>query len=576
MSPFPADRARRLCEPLLERGWTRPQETAVIFIGEEGESEILTVGALLEQAAACGRGLANHGLGPGDLVLLSLGHCRELLYAFWGAQLVGAVPVILPYKSPLSTQTAHAQRLLGALRQTGARLLVTQPGQAAALAMELEEPAARVVSTERLAADAGLVARGEFAAWPGLPPDGEAIAYVQFTSGTTGSQKMVELSQRAVCSFIESLHAVLGLTPADVVVNWLPLYHDFGLFAGFIFPLLHSCPVVLISPYKWLRDPLFVLKAIQKHHGTITLFPNSAHNHTRRCAAGLAPGSLDLSSLRLLINGSEPIRYESQQQFLDFFSAHGLRESALASGYGMAENTLCVTFSPPGRRCAVDWVDRMGMQESGRALPLAPGSPGSAPQVSSGRPLPGVELAVFDPQRRPLGERCIGEIAFRSPFLFSRYRGDGAAGPGRLFEGWFFSGDLGYQADGELYVCGRSKDLIIVGGHNIHPTAIEAVAAAQLQVSPEEVVAFGLADEVLGTERVVVVCGLRSLPGEPERASLKRAVRQRVLQEFAVAPADVRLVRKNWLVKTQNGKIARGRTRDKYLADTAGKGEAEA
>ncbi len=570
MRAFVGNRRFRVSDPLLERGRLRPGETAVIFIDEEGEAENLSVGTLLNRAGAWAQALARLGLKPGDLVLLSLGHSRELLYAFWAVQLAGAVPVIFAYKSPLSTQASHSQRLLGALRQTGARMLVTQPGQAAALSPELTDPEPRVLSTDDLASAAVQGFTPGFAAAQGGQAEGDAVAYVQFTSGTTGSQKMVELSHRAILKFSESFHAHLRVTPADVVINWLPLYHDFGLFAGFILPLFCSTPTVLISPYKWLRDPLFVLKAVQKYRGTITFFPNSAYNHTLRCAAGLASGGLDLSSLRLLINGSEPILHETQQRFFEFFSPFGLREDALGSGYGMAENTLGVTFSAMGRRSTVDWIDRRQMSATGRALPLAPGAPGSVPLVSSGKPLPGIELAVVDAQRRPVGERRVGEIAFRSPFLFSGYRGDRAAGERVMADGCFFSGDLGYLADGELFVCGRRKDLIIVGGHNIHPTEIESAVAALLQVSPDQVVAFGLADEALGTERVVVVCGLGSLPGQDEKAMIERAVRRAVYHEFAVSPADVLLVKKNWLVKTGNGKIARARTREKYLAGAGG------
>ena len=384
MRSFPSDCQSSICEPLLERGRLRPRETAVIFIDEEGETETLAVGTLLARAGACARELTHQGLKPGDLILLSLGHCRELLYAFWGVQLVGAVPMILPYKSPLSTQASHSQRLLSALRQTGARLLVTQPGQAAALASELKDPETRVLSTDDLVAAAGSDALHGFAAAAGPPAAaGEGIAYIQFTSGTTGSQKMVELSHWAIMKAVESYKTALRMGPSDVVVNWLPLYHDFGLFAGFMLPLFSSIPTVLISPYKWLRDPLFVLKAVQKYRGTITFFPNSAHNHTVRCTAGLAPGSLDLSSLRLLINGSEPILHESQQNFFSFFSAYGLRECALASGYGMAENTLGVKWAraarwigliasecrQPGKPCRSLLARRGALRRSARETP---------------------------------------------------------------------------------------------------------------------------------------------------------------------------------------------------------------
>jgi acyl-CoA synthetase (AMP-forming)/AMP-acid ligase II len=372
------------------------------------------------------------------------------------------------------------------------------------------------------------------------------------------------LSHRAIINFLQSTRKGLQLIKRDVTVSWLPLYHDFGFFAGFLLPLLSEVPTVLISPFKWLSKPRSFLEALQKYKGTVSFLPNSGHNHTVRIVPSGKVNGLDLSSLRALVNGAEPILHKSVDMFFRHFSACGFKASALASGYGMAENTLSATVSIMGQRSPVDWINAEEMQVSRKAVPAPPDKPGSVPYVSSGGPLDGVELKIIDEKRNELPERSCGEITIRSNSLFSGYLNRKDLTEKVLINGWYHTGDLGYMANGQLFVCGRKKDLIIIGGHNIHPEDVENIASSVPGIFPDSVVALGIEDEDLGTQRLVIVCSLEHPVSKNEEQEIERELRRKVFRELEVTVGEVHLVNKRWIVKTQSGKITRSMNRDKY------------
>jgi acyl-CoA synthetase (AMP-forming)/AMP-acid ligase II len=516
-------------------------------------------------SAACTYARVFHesGIKPGDVIIIAAGHSQDLLYAFWGTLYVGAVPSIFAYKGPMSATASYIERLKNMAKNSGARLVVTPPNLTSPLQEALGDANCLALSSGDVCPgqnDAGILSRVRFTSE-------EKIAYLQYTSGTTGMQKGVKLSHRAIIHFVQAFAKSLHIKDNDVIVNWLPLYHDFGLFAGFISPLFFERPTVLISPFKWVRYPKILLQSVQKHRGTISFLPNSAHNHTIRYVPADRVDDLDLSSLRVLINGAEPVLLESQETFLKRFAPKGFRETALASGYGMAENTLGVTFSPVDERTPVDWIDIKEMQVSGKAVLAPPGAAGSKANVSSGIPLEGTEVAIVDEKGNFLSERNLGEIIIRSPSLFSGYHKRPDLTELAIKNGWYYSGDLGYLAERHLYVCGRKKDLVIVGGHNIHPEDIETAAAAVPGIFPPSVVAFGIPDETSGTEKVILVCGLERPLDDAGKREIEKQVRRSVFNELEVTPGEVHLVKKNWVVRTHNGKIARGLNREKYIRE---------
>jgi acyl-CoA synthetase (AMP-forming)/AMP-acid ligase II len=356
----------------------------------------------------------------------------------------------------------------------------------------------------------------------------------------------------------------IALDADDVIVSWLPLYHDMGLIAGFVLPIVAGVPLVLISPFHWVREPAVLFRAVQSHRGTLSWLPNFAYNHCARVVRERDLQGIDLSRWRV-VNCSEPVRDESHRLFLDRFRPYGFSERGLGSCYAMAEATFAVTASPVPGPPRVDWVQLEPLQREGRAVPAPAEAAGASAMTSSGAPIEGVRVAVIGEGGARLGDRDVGEILVQGDCLFEGYHRRPDLSATAIQDGWYHTGDLGYLADGELYVAGRKDDLIIVGGKNIHPGDLEAIAAEVPGLRPGRAVAFGAPDVRLGTQAVVMVCELAGDPDSEERRRIESELRRRIVHQTDVTLAAVRLVDGRWLVKTSSGKVARRANREKYL-----------
>ena len=560
MTEFCSSHAKSLVEPILKRVKANPEQLAMIFIESDESEKKVSIGQLHSGACAYAQALKESGINPGDIIIIALRHYLDLIYAFWGAQYIGAVPSIFIYKGPMSTTESYIERLKDMIQNSSPQMVITLPDLEPELKKYLSGQDCQV-----MAADEVRDQKNENDFFSHLQfTSGEQIAYLQYTSGTTGMQKGVMLSHQSILNFVQSAAKALRIGNDDVIVNWLPLYHDFGLFAGLILPLFCEIPAVLLSPFLWLRSPKVFLLAIHNYRGTISFLPNSGHNHMARSISDLNLEGINLDSLRVLINGAEPVLYQSQEIFLKHFVPYGFRETALVCGYGMAENTLAVSFSTVGERSPVDWVNAKEMKISGKAIPALPQEKGSKANVSSGVPLEGVEVTIIDDNGSRLPERRIGEIVIRSNFLFRGYHKQQDLTDEVMVDGWYHTGDLGYRVDGQLYICGRKKDLIIIGGDNIHPEDLETIGGSVPEINPNSVVAIGILDEDLGTEKIVMICGLNHPATESEKLDIERKLRHKVFQELEVTLGEVHLVKRGWIVKTHNGKIARKENREKY------------
>jgi acyl-CoA synthetase (AMP-forming)/AMP-acid ligase II len=399
----------------------------------------------------------------------------------------------------------------------------------------------------------------------GRRPSAVDIAFLQHSSGTTGLQKGVALSHTAVLNQVAAYSDAIQLHENDVVVSWLPLYHDMGLIAGFLMPLIQGAPLVLMSPFDWVQHPALLLQAIHDHHGTLCWLPNFAYNHCARRIRRRDSEELSLASMRLFVNCSEPVRHDSHQMFLERFAENGLRPEMLGVSYAMAENTFAVTQTPAGRPATVDLIDGEALEKNGYAKTTTSDAPAAQPRVSCGPPIANTEVKVVDDQSRPLAERYVGEIAIRSDCLLTGYYRRPDLRPFDD-EGWYLTGDMGYIAGGELYVAGRRKDLIINAGKNIYPADIEAVVNEIPGIHAGRAVAFGVPDEREGTELIAVVAEVKTT-NEEERRVIGRAIRQEVARRTMVTVSYVHLVGPKWLLKTSSGKIARGANREKWLRE---------
>lgn len=547
---------------LVER---MPDHTALTLIQPDG-TQALTYRTFFERAGQYARALEKAGIRRGDLVVLVLQHGGEVLYAFWGAMLLGAIPSIMPFLTPKLDPEHYYQSVRQLVALSEVRAVITYGEMMPALRAHLDGIAtlAAILSVDDLQPEGRLSNYLERASVQ--PAD---TAFLQHSSGSTGLQKGVMLAHEAVLNQIAAYSAAIDLRPDDVVVSWLPLYHDMGLIAGFIMPLVQGVHLVLMSPFHWVRDPLVLLRAIHEYRGTLCWLPNFAYNFMATRVRRSALDGIDLSSLRALINCSEPVRHDSHVIFGDFYASCGLNGKALQTCYAMAENTFAVTQSQLGVPPRLDVIDRRALMEQGIARPSDGDDGPTVVMVSCGRPIAHTEIRIVDGVRHDLPERHVGEVALRSDCMLSGYYRRPDATAQAMQDGWYFTGDLGYMADGELYITGRKKDLIIVGGKNIYPQDIENAINDIEGVHPGRTVAFGVPNEDLGTEDIAIVCEVDTQDPQ-EHGRIVREIRARVVQTTDVTARYVHLVGAKWLLKTSSGKIARAANRKKFMEQVLG------
>lgn len=552
-----------LIERLVEQVQRAPERTA-LYLQHAGKADLrMTYADLMQGATRYSQALQAAGLKPGEVVILILQHGDDLVFSFWGAILCGVIPSIMPFlteKLPPEQYRADLAALISVTRPAG---IVTYPDF---------EPEVRAALNAGTSVRAVLTTASALQV-PGRQPDGysigmpapEAIVLLQHSSGTTGLQKGVALSHQAVLNQLSAYSKALGVTPQDVVVSWLPLYHDMGLIAGFLMPVLCGMPLVLSSPFDWVRAPYRLLQSVSQYKGTLTWLPNFAYNFCTQKIRDRSLEGVNLSTWRAVINCSEPVRWESHHAFYERFKVLGLREEALQTSYAMAENVFGVTQSELRRVPTFEDLDKEAFVAR-RVVRLAEDGQPAFRMMSSGRALPNTEVRVVDETGKTLPDRRMGEVALRSDCMLAGYYNRPDADELAFRNGWFLTGDYGYLSEGELYVWGRKKDVIIVGGKNIYPQDLEALSYEVPGVHPGRAVAFGLFDESLGTEEVVMVAEIDT--DDPrEREEVTEQIRKHVTKYSAVALRLVEVVGPKWILKTSSGKTARSANRDKYLRE---------
>ena len=553
-------------ETLLSAAALQPSPALALIYLETGQDPITLSRAEFSQKVQIVAAALHHlGLQPGDLLIIAHTQNLESIFAFWGAITIGAIPSMFPTLTEKLDPAIYQRQLAELVALSEVKAILTTAGFAAALraVVGCVVWGSEAVSRWPLAASQTQPAANR------QPP--AATAFLQHSSGTTGLQKGVALSHEAVLNQIRSYSQAIGLNKQDVVVSWLPLYHDMGLIAGFILPLVVGVPLVLMSPFDWAQHPALLFRAIHDYQGTLCWLPNFAYNHCARRIRQRDVEGLNLSSMRLFINCSEPVRHDSHQMFLERFAANGVRPEMLGVSYAMAENTFAVTQTEPGAAATLDIVDRHELSQN-RAIPVPADHPQAVTLVSCGRAIRGTEVKVVGERGRGLPDRQVGEITIRSDCMLTEYYHRPDLQPFR--DGWYHTGDMGYLADGQLYVVGRQKDLIINAGKNIYPQDIEAIVNTVPGVYPGRAVAFGVPDEREGTELLAVIAEVTT-DDPDERKLINKTIRQEVARQSMVTVSYVHLVGERWLIKTSSGKIARSVNRDKWLAGTSQSGQVD-
>ena len=536
-----------------------PQGPALVILTAGGKEQSVSNDQFYRDLRECALRLADRGIRPGEVILLALDHHYDLLVCFWGAVCCGAIPSVLTYWRFGSEKDAYVRKVGNMAAAVRAQAVITLRDLHVEMNTALSESGCRVLAPEE-------VTQGSFDENLALPElDTEQIALMQFTSGTTSAPKAIQFSHRAVLDHVQAVARAYQLTRDSVHISWLPFYHDMGLI-GHIQSLIHGGLQVTMSPQTWLRQPDLLFKAISQYRGAIVRMPNFGFDY---CTQRIRPediSGIDLSSLRILTNGSEPVMLASMERFQKRFSPYGLRQEALKVAYGMAENVCGISVTSGDQAVGVDWVSVDGLLEN-RAVSVESHAPGSRAVPSCGYPFSGIDLAIMDEQWEKLPDRQVGEIAIRSNTLFEGYYLSPDENKGLFHRGWFRTGDMGYLVAGELYVCGRKKDLIIVGGRNIQPQAIESIASGVFGRHAGRSAAFGVINASVGTETPVLVIEQKNQLEPGEKDDLIAKVRKQILDVLDIALSDVRLVPKGWVVRTTSGKIARDANRKKYIQE---------
>ena len=524
---------------------------------EEDEQETATFGDFRNRARAQAARLAEHGVAAGDRIIVIMPQCISAMVAFVGAMMLGAVPAFLAYPNFKVDEQKYRSGLLGASANLKAKAVVID--------QNFPEEMLGYVSlggqTKLVRAEEGTVSK-QFAR-PAIGAND--LAFLQHSAGTTGLQKGVALTHAAVLRQLGHLAKVLRVDPSsDRIYSWLPLYHDMGLIACFMLPMVSHLPVVMQSPLEWVMRPESMLQIIDKHQCTLAWMPNFAFQFVPRRTPKDRRKNYDLSSLRALINCSEPVRTASM---LEFETAFGVKREVLQSSYAMAENVFAVSQSELGKPAGQVWADGQQFRSKHCIIPVHENFPGALSFTSSGRLLPEQKVRICSDSGEELEEGLVGEILIQSDCVFDGYYNRPDLTARAIEDGWYRSGDLGFMWQEELYVVGRKKDLLIIGGENIYPQDIEEIVAAHRAVHDGRVIALGVYNADLGTEDVVVVAELQSESLLSESASIEQEIRQRVVAALGVATRTILLKPPKWIVKSTAGKPSRSATREKLFRE---------
>jgi len=531
----------------------------VTAIEHDGRTVEVGYSELLKEALAIAGGLRSRGLERGNRVALVIPEVNEFIRAFFGISAAGLIPVPLVPPAQAGDLATFARQSRHVLVASRAAAVVTT-GDVASLLDVSGLPAAALVQTIP-----------DLQAGPALDEPALAsldeTALLQFTSGSTAAPKGVVLTHANIHANVSAITGPEGLAivPGDVGVSWLPLYHDMGLIGMLLSAIYTRSDVVILSPALFLKRPTAWLDALSRYRGTVSFAPNFAYELCLRRVKPSQIAALDLSTWRVAGCGAEPIRASTLQAFADQFRTAGFRADSFVPSYGLAEHSLAVAVARQGIQ--IDLVDADRLVHDSVAVTAPADAPDSMPAVrlvGCGRPFPGHEIRIVDERGETLPDRHVGRIIARGPSVMAGYFEDEAATQEVLHDGWLHTGDLGYLADGELYVCGRTKDLIIRHGRKYHPPDLESAIADLQGLRSTGIVVFGI-NRVQEADEVVAVLEARASVAPTDYVD---RVRRRIRETAGLEIDHVIVTPPGTIPRTTSGKVRRAETRARYETGT--------
>ncbi|MEM9070143.1 MAG: fatty acyl-AMP ligase [Myxococcota bacterium] len=522
------------------------------FVGRDRQERYFGYDELEVEAHRRAAFLQAMGIQKGDRVALIIPEPHEFVLTFLGIAVAGAVPVPIYPRASFKNVGGYVDILAHIVGSSGAKIAFCMKGNREVV----DQIAERGVEARILDVEESF--QGTAPSWsqPLVTPDD--LCFLQFTSGSTSKPKGVMVTHGNLVANASAFLGPKGLNrnDEDKGISWLPLFHDMGLIGFVLGTLVCDIPVVILPTETFARSPGLWLETITKHRGTITFAPNFAYQLVTKRVKERQMANLDLSSLRVAGSGAEPIRARTLQAFADKFAAAGFKDTAFLPSYGMAEATLAITFHQLGNPIVVDKVDAVAMKD-GRAE-LATGEGTALEVLSCGEGFPEHEVRVVDEEGNELPERRVGQVITRGPSVTKGYFQNEEASADSYKEGWLYTGDLGYFADGNLFICGRIKDLIIIRGANHYPQDIEWSVADLEGVRRGNVFAFSVMND--GVEELIVAAEAN----RSEAARLRDEITRKIQQEFGLSPKEVLILPVGTLPKTSSGKAQRRKTRALY------------
>ncbi len=544
----------------------KPEGTAIVHWVAGEEPFVWTYKNLLDTAEKFSRIVFEKGVKQGEVCAIIIKHNPLFYPLYLGISGAGALPAILAYPNPRLHPDKFRQGLAGMSQRSGLDHIFTQREMEPVIKPFFEQEKSTVKDLlfpfEFDIDSVDTVIQHEKLDKIRSKVNDDQPVLLQHSSGTTGLQKPVVLSHKAIRQHVDYLGKNLKLSPNDKIASWLPLYHDMGLIACFHLPLVFGIPTVQLDPFEWVIAPDILLDAVSKERATLTWLPNFAYNLMAEKVRFDDLEDVSLASLRAIINCSEPVRAESFNKFSSAFTAIGIKDEMFSASYGMAETTFAVTQTEPGKRPHELVVDR-GKLSQGR-VELPEGDVVTRTCVSSGNIIEGCNVKIVDFDRREVNAESVGEIAVKSVSMFDGYRNY----PEKTAEvldddSWFYTGDYGFMYNDELYVIGRKKDIIIVAGKNVYPEDVEDALNKMENIIPGRVIAFGEEDNVLGTEQISVVAETK-LNDNNDLKTLKTNIIKAGMG-IDVNIHSIYLVPPRWLIKSSAGKPSRKANKERII-----------
>jgi 1-acyl-sn-glycerol-3-phosphate acyltransferase len=553
--------AKSLVDLLLLYATDCPDRTHLILQDEHSKEVSITYKQLLDSSRCVASSLIAMGLEPGDTVAIMQPSNAGFFYAFMGTLLAGGVPVPIYPPLRLHLMESYAKQEAAILKNAEVKILITfrEAKNIGHLLHAFVPSLSKVVTIDQLMESKELAP--VFIAAP------DQYALIQYTSGSTSDPKGVLLTHHNLLSNIRAYGEAIQMTSKDIAVTWLPLYHDLGLIGKWLGSLYCGAPLVVLSPVSFLNRPERWLWAIHYHRGSISAGPNFAFE---LCAKKIDPAAiegLDLSSWRIAICGAEMIHPSTIERFTKRFAPYGFKPEAFLPVYGLAETSLGLTTTPLNRGPLIDRIDRTFFEEKRIAKPVNQNEKNNLEFVSCGKPLPGHEIRIVNEQDEVMQDRKVGYLQFRGPSSMQGYYRNQAATETLYHDGWWDSGDLAYQADGEIYITGRKKDVIIKAGRNLCSTEIENIVSNVPGVRQGCVIAFGVSDLQKGTEKLVIVAETKE-KNTDHKKELTIKIQAELESALNITSDDIVFVPPKMIPKTSSGKLRRSVCKTYYLKGT--------